>query len=117
MIFELLRSHVPRSWQAVAALLVMILAAGIAFNALTLVLVQPSAGTWLKFTLGLVIALPASIYFYRRQIADSHPKTAEQLEVERLAEMGQALREQQQAPTITAYHLNDTPEDAAKKIN
>ena len=116
MIFEMIRSHLPRSWQAAVALLVLISAIGMAFNALTQILVQPSAGAWLKFLGGLALALPAAVYFYRRQITDTHPKTVEQLEVERLAEEGRRLNERQRPVMMTAYHLNDSPDVDAKKV-
>ena len=88
MFLDMIRAHIPRSWQAGIALVVMVMALGMTFNALGQVLTGADYASWSRLVSGLIVGLPAAVYFYYVQSKDRRPKSADQIAIETLAALG-----------------------------
>ena len=85
----MLHKSIPQSWQAGVALVIMLGALVLSFSELPAIVTGQSQASWPTFLGGLVVGLPATIYFYSRQNRDSNFRSAQQIELETLARISE----------------------------
>lgn len=111
MFFDLLRSHIPRTWKAAAALLLSISGLSIGLNALTSIVIgHANAESWFKMVAGLIIGVSASLFFYLEQSKAGTVKSKIQIEAETIGRAGESMPHS----TATAWHMNDDVEQKNK---
>lgn len=108
MFMHMLRAHIPRSLRAGVALVVMVAAYMISFNALSQIVTDATAMVWVKFLGGLIVGIPATICFYMFQAQDGSVKSWEQIQAETLAHAAEEKSHKQVVAT-PAYPGMDNP--------
>ena len=71
--------------------MIMLGALVLSFSELPAIVTGQSQASWPTFLGGLVVGLPATIYFYSRQNRDSNFRSAQQIELEFYCEKGFVL--------------------------
>jgi hypothetical protein len=111
MFIQMILDHIPRTWKAAVALMVMITAVSAGLQGLTAVIVgNGQLSDWLRVTGGLVFGLPATYVFYTEQRRAQTFKSHEQIQAETLANAGKRPEGSYAHIEIKAHNLNNPNE-------
>jgi hypothetical protein len=111
MLLSWIVKTIPRSWRALAALLIMLGSVGVAFTALQELFLAAGASTGdvvLRLAIGLIVGLPATAVFYYFQTMDDYKRHSRH-ELEILNDYADAARrdrvykESRATPAFTSH--------------
>lgn len=111
MFVQMIFDHIPRSWKAATALLVIFISFTFALNTFTVLLTEGGGlWDWSKFILSMTIGVIAAAVFYIEQFQAEQVDSYEKVHVETLAQHHKDVTTTKKN-NAQAWHMNDLTDE------
>lgn len=107
MFVQMILDHIPRSWKAACALLLIFIAFPYALTTFTVLLIDGGRLLdWTKFIVSMTVGVTAAVMFYTEQFQAGHIDSYDKVHINTLAQHHKEISKSKSTGT-KGWHMND----------